>query len=118
MSNLRATSKYLKRDGQTETHISVVDMDDDKRLMFWGGVNLMTGKPYIVFIPPKPFTHYSVKQERFFKVFLLAAHLEFCMGGISEYQPKNPYEAFKIVWPREHYPFGSEQNLPEFNVAG
>jgi hypothetical protein len=102
---------------ENETLVSVYDKKTD-RLICWGGVDMMTGKPYIVFTPPHGIPHYSVKQERLFKVFMLAAHIQFTCAGEVDYSPPKVFDAYKVVFPREHYPFGTEQVLPEFHVAG
>lgn len=83
----------------------------------WGGVSLMTGRPYIAYTPPCTIPRFSVKQERFFKVFLLAAHLHFMLTGEVDYRPKRVYNAYGLVFPREYYPFGCEQVLPDFDEA-
>jgi hypothetical protein len=89
-------------------------MQNDGLTKAWGGVNFKTGKPYIVWTPPKGIPRWSVKQERFFKVFLLAAHIHFSLTGEMEYAPEKAYDAFKVVFPPEFYPFGTEQVLPDF----
>lgn len=89
-------------------------IEGEYRLACWGGSNLMTGEPYIVFTPPGKIPHYSVKQERLYKVFLLAAHIHFCLTGEMEYRPTKVTDAYKVVFPE----FGMDQTLPKFRVAG
>lgn len=109
---------HIHPERQNETLVNVYDDAKDHRLICWGGMNMNTGTPYIVFTPPKGIPRYSVKQERYFKVFLLAAHKHFALNGEVDYNPDEPFECYKIVFPREHYPFGTPQNLPEFATAG
>ena len=97
-----------------ETLVEVYDSPDDEHVLFWGGVN-QNGDPYIVYCP-RWAPRFSVKQERFFKVFLLAAHIEFSLGGTTIYEPSNPFDAYKVVFPPEQFPFGAEQKLPKFKV--
>jgi hypothetical protein len=87
-------------------------IEDEYRLACWGGSNLMTGKPYIVFTPPEGIPAYSVKQERLYKVFLLAAHVHFLLTGEVDYRPSKVYDAYKIIYPEP----GMPQTLPEFMV--
>lgn len=101
-----------------ETYIELFEDADSDIVKAWGGVSLQNGKPYIVFTPPHGIPHYSVKQEAFFKTFLLAAHLHHSYTGESVYEPVSAYKCYDLVFPREYYPFGSEQKLPKFSVAG
>ena len=87
---------------------------DEYRLACWGGSNLMTGEPYIVFTPPNGIPHYSVKQEKLYKVFLLAAHIHFCLTGELDYRPDKVYDAYKVLFPE----FGMDQTLPKFRTTG
>lgn len=80
------------------------------RLACWGGSNLMTGEPYIVWTPPSPLPRYSVKAERLYKIFMLAAHIHFCLTGELDYRPKKVYDAYKVLWPE----YGMSQELPKF----
>lgn len=107
----------INTETENETIVNVYDDEKDDRLICWGGYNMATGKPYIVFTPPHGIPRYSVKQERFFKVFLLAAHIHFAMSGEVVYRPEKPYDCYKTVWPREHYGFNDPQELPEFDTA-
>jgi len=84
------------------------------RLACWGGADLMTGEPYIVFTPPGKLPHYSLKSERLYKVFLLAAHVHFSLTGEMEYRPKKITEAYNVLWPE----YGMEQELPKFKRTG
>ena len=87
---------------------------DEFRLACWGGANLMTGEPYIVFTPPHGIPHYSVKQEKLYKVFMLAAHIHFCLTGEMDYKPAKVTDAYKVIFPE----YGMDQTLPKFRVAG
>jgi len=100
---------------QDETLVNVYEKD---RLICWGGYHMKTQEPYIVFTPPHGIPHYSVKQEQLFKTFLLAAHIQFVTWGEVEYSPDKVFEAYRVVFPREFYPFGEPQNLPEFRQVG
>ena len=104
----------LHKSRPNETYIEVFDSPDDEDVLFWGGVN-QSGDPYIVFCP-KYAPRFSVKQERFFKVFMLAAHIEFSLTGQTIYEPANPFDAYKVVFPRDQFPFGEPQELPKFKV--
>jgi len=113
---MRAESD-MNPERDTETLVSVYEKKGG-RLICWGGMNMMTGKPYIVFTPPHGIPFYSPKQEKLFKTFLLAAHIEYTCAGVMDYSPEKVFDAYKIVFPREHYPYGTEQTLPEFDKAG
>lgn len=89
-----------------------VVVQGEYRLACWGGSNLLTAEPYIVFTPPGKVPHYSIKQENLYKVFLLAAHIHFCMTGEIEYCPNNIFDAYKILWPD----YGMQQIIPKFKT--
>ena len=111
---------YPHPDRPHETYVEVFDSKEDAKLdkiKCWGGYNTMTATPYVVFCPPQGIPRFSVKQEQFFKTFLLAAHIYFCYTGDTEYNPDKSYDAYKVVFPKEFYPFGTEQVLPKFQTC-
>lgn len=87
-------------------------LDDQYRLSCWGGTNLMTGEPYIVFTPPDGRRYYSVKQENLYKTFLLAANINFLLTGEIDYRPEKVYDAYSVIYPD----YGMERILPKFKT--
>ena len=87
-------------------------IEDEYRLACWGGSNLMTGKPYIVFLPPDGIPSYSVKQENLYKVFMLAANVHFLLTGEIDYRPSKVYDAYSVIYPEPDMP----RTLPKFKV--
>ena len=108
----------INPEAEHETLVNVFDPQRGDRLICWGGYNMRNQKPYIVFTPPKGIPRYSVKQENLFKTFLLASHIDFVTWGEINYQPQKVFDCFRVVFPREFYPYGEPQNLPEFDVLG
>lgn len=87
-------------------------IEDEYRLACWGGSNLMTGEPFIVFTPPDGIPKYSVKQEEFYKTFMLAAHVHFMLTGEVRYHPSKPHDSYKVLFPD----YSMSRTLPKFKV--
>lgn len=107
-------------DHPTEILIEVYDRKGNHpvRLVCWAGYDPQDAYKYLVFTPQKPFKKYSVKQEKFFKVFTQAAILDAIEHGSTLYDPKNPYDCFKHVYPPSKYGFDDDKPTPVFDTIG